>query len=75
MDTYFSVDDDGVLWFTYASDIFVRFRRYGAVTINVKQTGYMNDEEAKHLHDVSYSSNPHLDISKENFEKPEKVSK
>ena len=75
MDTYFSIDDDGVLWFTYASDAYVRFRRAGAATISIKQLAYMNEEDAKNLHDISYSSNPHLDLSRENIEKPEKVSK
>ena len=75
MDTYFSIDDDGILWFTYASDIYVRFKRPGAATISIKQLAYINDEDAKHLHDVSYSNNPYLDLNRDLNEKPERVSK
>lgn len=47
MNTQFSIDDDGVLWFTYAFGISVRFRSSTASPANLKLMGYIGEEDEK----------------------------
>ena len=75
MNTYFTADDDGVLWFTYASDISVRFKNSRPNPQVLKQMGYISEEEERNMHDVSHSTDPHLNLSRDFLNKPYKASK
>lgn len=75
MNTQFSIDDDGVLWFTYAHGISVRLRSSTTNPANLKLMGYVSEESESDVHDVLHSDDPHLDLTREFLSKPHKSSR
>lgn len=74
MKTEFTVDDDGVLWFTYAHDICARFKKSVVSNEQLRQLGILTEAHSQENYDAKQSNNKHLDLSRSYLDNPEIAS-
>jgi hypothetical protein len=74
MKTEFTLDDDGVLLFTYANDISARFKKSIVSNQQLIQLGILTETRNPADYDAKRSNNRHLDLSKSYVEEPEVAS-
>lgn len=74
MNTEFTIDDDGIMWLTYAYDISARFKKNAYSVEHLKQIGFLNENMSIGDYNAFQTDNKHLDLTKEYLSQPHKAS-